>query len=323
MLVTGGRGFIGTHLVEQLASAGCEVVSLDTAAHATGESAGVTEIVGDVRDTGVMETLVRRHGIDMIFDLASYTEVGLPRAAYERNVAATRSMVEVVRATGVRKYVFFSTQFVFRRPDRMPVDDDEYWPVDNYGASKVLSEEAIRASLPPEQYLIVRPAYVWGPGLSRFRDGLLYRLARGQLLISSDPTRVRYYGYVRTVADQARALSELSFEDLPHHVFYLSDPAISLRDFCKALTAALGRGHAIPVPSTVIRLLGAIGDGLSRVGLPAPINSMQAREMTVNFPIPIDRTLQMTGCMTNLTSAAEETVAWARQDPDWLSRTRI
>ncbi|HEX6694349.1 MAG TPA: NAD(P)-dependent oxidoreductase [Longimicrobiales bacterium] len=322
VLVTGGRGFIGAHLVERLASTRCSVVSLDTAPVNTADIDGVTQVVADVRELRTIDSIVRRHRIETIYDLASHTAVGLPATAYERNVAATRSMVDIVRVNNIRKYIFFSTQFVFRKPDQMPASDEDYWPIENYGVSKVASEEVIRASLPEARYLILRPTYIWGPGLNRFRDGLLYRLAKGQLLISSDPTRVRFYGYVRTVVDQARAFADLEFGDLQHRVYYISDSAISLGTFCDVLVDALGQGRAMRVPSAVIRMLGAIGGGLSRAGLPAPINPMQARELTTNFPVPIERTLELTKCQTNLLTAAEETVAWARLDPDWCSRTR-
>ena len=322
VLVTGGRGFIGRYLVSALARAGHEVTSLDTAPVPSVALVGAREVRMDTRDTAAVTDLALTADCQTIFDLASHTVVGLPKAAYQRNVDSTLSMCEVAQRANVPRYVYFSTQFVYRRPEMLPRGEVDFHPVDHYGASKMESELAIRAALEPSRFLILRPTYVWGPGLQRFRDGLLYRLAKRQLLISSDPHTVRYYGFVRTVAAQAIALLHTRFNDPARRVYYLSDDAISLGVFCDALTAALGQGGARPVPKQMIRALGACGALLERLHLPAPINRMQARELTTNFPIPIEPTLSATGESTALPVAAAETVAWAKSDADWLARIR-
>jgi nucleoside-diphosphate-sugar epimerase len=229
-------------------------------------------------------------------------------------------MLAAIEAGSVRRYIFFSTQFVFRRPGVAPRGEDDYAPAEPYGASKVECERLIRRTLDRDRYLILRPTYVWGPGLTRFRDGLLYRVAKGQMLIGSDPRIARYYGYVKTVAAQAAAFARLELGDVAERVFYLTDDAVPLRTFCAALSAALGRGGVVEVATPVIRALGWVGAALESLGLRAPINAMQARELTTSFPVPAGRTLELTGERTDLAAAAAETVAWARSDPAWLAR---
>ena len=320
MLVTGGRGFIGTHLVSALARARWDVTSVDVAPLSARTDASVREVVLDIRDADGVARLFREHAFETVFDLAACTEVGLPKPKYQRNIDATRTMIEAIGSSSVRKYIFFSTQFVFRKPDQTPASEEDFFPVDNYAASKVASERAIRASLPSERYLILRPTYIWGPGLRRFKDGLLYRLAKGQLLISSNPAMVRYYGYVKTAAAQAMALARLDFAALPRRVYYLSDDAVTLREFCAPLIAALGQGRAIAVPPALIRGLGVAGSALGNFGLTAPINMLQARELTRNYPVPIAPTIEMTHEVTDLYAAAAETVAWAKADARWLAK---
>lgn len=323
VLVTGGRGFIGTHLVAALAEAGFAVTSVDLTAPeeraaATGDAP--RELVLDLRDADALHALVSEARFDAVLDLASLTTVGLPDAAYERNVEAVRSVLGAVEAADVPKYVFFSTQFVFRRPGVEPHAEDDYAPIEPYGASKARCEAEIRRRLDRGRYLILRPTYVWGPGLPRFRDGLLYRLARRQLLISADPRAARYYGYVRTVAAQAIAFARMDLAALDRRVYYLTDEAVPLRAFCAALVGALGQGGAIEVPPALIRALGWAGSALESVGMRAPINAMQARELTARFPVPAAATLAATGERTDLAAAAAETVAWARSDPRWTAR---
>jgi nucleoside-diphosphate-sugar epimerase len=286
-----------------------------------GNAGNSREVVLDIRDRAGLEAVGRQTRFDVVFDLASRTEVGLPKADYQWNLEATKSMLSFISHFDIPRYFFFSTQFVYRTPDRAPANETDFHPVDDYGASKVESELAIRATLPSDRFLILRPTYVWGPGLTRFRDGLLLRLAKGQLLLSSDPSFVRYYGYVRTVCQQAISLATMDNHHT-HNVYYLSDDAIDLQTFCDALRTALGKGKAIQVPSTFIRMLGRAGHVLAGLGLPSPINAMQARELTTNFPIPIERTLDLVPARTDLAAAAAETVAWAKSDPSWALRAR-
>jgi nucleoside-diphosphate-sugar epimerase len=319
VLVTGGRGFIGTHLVQLLARKRLTVVSLDTRPTSGKIGEGVVAVIGDLRDRTVMSDVFATGGFDCIFDLASLTDIGLGAAEYRRNVEQTAAMIEYCSRYHINKYVFYSTQFVFRAAGALPSSDTDYAPCDAYGESKVNCEILIRNSLPSNQFLILRPTYIWGPGLERFRDGFLYRLQRGQLLISKDPNLKRYYGYVETIAGQTLDLARLSFADLPQKVYYISDDAIGLGEFCYHLLSALGRGKAWSAPASLIRWLGAFGGVISQAGLRAPISPMQARELTTNFPVPIEPTLQLTGRVTDLPSAAAKMVAWARTDERFAS----
>jgi UDP-glucose 4-epimerase len=310
-MVTGGRGFIGTHLVELLANNNLTVVSIDIKNRTGKPAPGVVDVIGDLRDHTLMRDVFAGRRFDCIFDLASLTTMSLSTSSYRSNVEQTQAMVGYCLKYDIRKYIYYSTQFVYRKRDCFPKTDDDYAPVDAYGESKVKSEELVKASLPRDKFLVLRPTYIWGPGLERFRDGLLYRLLKAQLIISSDPNMKRYYGYVETVAAQTLAFSRIPVTDLPRRVYYVSDEAIGLGELCKYLVSALGRGKAWSAPASLIHLLGAIGELNSKLGLPAPISSLQARELTFNFPVPIEPTLTLTGCATDLPSAAAKTVAWA------------
>jgi nucleoside-diphosphate-sugar epimerase len=301
--------------VRLLSQSGREVISVDIADVLGSEGVPrIHEVVADVRDHGAIASLLNYHRVDTVYDLASFTEAGLGAAAYRRNVDQTRSVVECIKNATVERYVFFSTQFVFRKRDCVPESDEDFAPNEEYGASKVASEKLIRESLPKGRWLIMRPSYVWGPGLARFRDGLLYRLAKGQLMIPSDHSIRRYYGYVRTVAEQAMVLAQTPAEKLTHSVYYLSDEALRLSDFCGALTNAIGSGRAVSVHPAVIRTLGVAGDLLKWAGVRPPIRSLQAQELTTNYPIPIERTLRLVRRHVGLDEAARETIAWAMGD---------
>jgi nucleoside-diphosphate-sugar epimerase len=218
----------------------------------------------------------------------------------------------VVEKSSVAKYVFFSTQFVFRKEGVSPSGPFDYAPFEAYGESKVASEKLVVERIPQERRLIVRPTYIWGPGLERFRTGLLSRLEKGQFMVSNDPQARRYYGYVETVAEQAYLLMTRWDDSSKAQVFYVSDDAIALPEFCQHLIAAMGAGRYWSVPPALIRLLGGVGGMMKSAGLRAPIDQIQARELTSRFPVPLAPTLELTGCRTDYPLAAKKTVAWAR-----------
>jgi nucleoside-diphosphate-sugar epimerase len=315
VMVTGGRGFIGTHLVDLLARNQFSVISVDMKDTPARPTERIVHVVGDIRDRHLMSDLFYTGKFDLIYDLASLTEIGLCSTKYQRNLEQTKAMLTYCAKYNVDKYIFYSSQFVFRKPDTLPASENDYFPIDYYGESKTRSEELIKSLLPKDKFLILRPTYIWGPGCERFRDGLLYRLLKQQMIIPSDPNLKRYFGYVETVVGQTLALSRLSFIDLPRKVYYISDNAITMDEFCECLLSALRRGKVWTAPAWFIRLLGSAGASISKCGFHTPIGPVQARELTTNFPVPIEPTLELTDCVTDLSSAAAKTVSWASAAP--------
>lgn len=311
VIVTGGRGFIGSHLVELLLAEGQSVISIDTAAPMMVQKPQLQEVQCDLRDRPTMEAVFADNDIWCVYDLASFTEVDLDRAAYRRNVEATEAMTSYLSGRPHIKYIFYSTQFVHRVPNTLPSSDTDYHPIEAYGESKVLSEKEIYRALPRDQFLVLRPTYIWGPGLVRFRDGLIKNLRKGRMLISSSHTLKRSYGYVETVVRQTFEFSKLDFAKLPQKAYYITDAPIEMSVFCDNLIHAMGDGRYHKAPSLLIRTLGQIGNILKKFGLPAPINATQARELTTDFPVPSQRTFDLIAAKTDYPIAAAKTVEWA------------
>jgi len=322
ILITGGRGFIGRRLAQHLVeSQDATVISADVlpARQAEADSRRL-DIELDIRDRDKLRAIFAQYDISVVFDLASVTEVGLSGGEYSPNLEMTRSVVDCLLRFNVEKYIFYSTQLVYRKEGALPNGDQDYYPIDHYGESKIQSERYIRNNLPDNRWLILRPTYVWGEGHRRFRDGFLYRLARGQLMLPAGAHVLRYYGYVATVCRQTATLAALPFGELPSSTFYLSDEPIAMREFCDYFIAALGTGRIWPVPAPILRALGTIGDIADAAGVSFPIRGLQANEMTRSYPAPVEATLAITGTSTNYRTAAASVVAWALSDPEFRSR---
>jgi len=147
ILVTGGAGYIGSHMVLELLDAGERVVVLDNLS--TGFRWAVPEaatlVVGDVGDQDLVRTLVKKHGISAIIHFAGSIVVPEsvvdPLGYYNNNTSKSRSLIEVAVATGVKQFIFSSTAAVYGNPKETPVSEEaDLKPVSPYGTSKLMTE---------------------------------------------------------------------------------------------------------------------------------------------------------------------------------------
>ena len=316
ILVTGARGFIGPYMVRQLLGTTRQTILAADVRPPDPSSdypPQVVELALDLSDEAAVERLFVDHRIVRIFDLASNAETGGSSEDYRVNLIMTRHLCAMVKARDVERLIFFSTCFVHRKEDQLPASDDDYAPLEAYGASKVESERHIRATLPADKWLVVRPTYVWGSGSNRFANGLLYRIAKGQMLLPSDRSILRHYGHASTVCGQAAELADADSSQTAGRVFYVSDPLLPLREFGDIAAHNIPGSRITHVPARLIRALGALGGLVGRLGLAFPINPMQARELTTNYPLPLDHTLSLTQTRVDLEAAMAETTAWARE----------
>lgn len=152
VLVTGGAGYIGSHMVLELTDAGENVVVLDnlSTGFARAVPAGVPLVVGDAGDMGLVQRVVKQYGITAIIHFAGSIivpeSVSNPLLYYRNNTANTRNLIEAAIAAGVRQFIFSSTAAVYGNPEQNPVGEDaRLCPMSPYGASKLMSEEMLAA----------------------------------------------------------------------------------------------------------------------------------------------------------------------------------
>src|SRR6478735_10736558 len=147
VLVTGGAGYIGSHMVLELAETGERVVVLDnlSTGHDWAIPPGVPLVVGDSGDQELVGRLLRDEAVDAIIHFAASIVVPAsvrdPLGYYRNNTVNTRALIEVAVATGVQRFIFSSTAAVYGNPQRVPVGEDApAAPMSPYGNSKLMSE---------------------------------------------------------------------------------------------------------------------------------------------------------------------------------------
>jgi UDP-glucose 4-epimerase len=151
VLVTGGAGYIGSHMVWELLDAGEEVVVLDRLS--TGFEWAVAPeaklVIGDVADSELVGSLIREHAVDAIIHFAGSIvvpeSVADPLGYYENNTCKTRALIETAVRGGVPNFIFSSTAAVYGAAGLEPVREDaRLAPESPYGLSKLMSEWMLR-----------------------------------------------------------------------------------------------------------------------------------------------------------------------------------
>jgi UDP-glucose 4-epimerase len=203
ILVTGGSGFIGRHVVASLIEAGARVRVVDLQPHA---DPSVDLVQGDMADPDVLDAALHG-GIDAIVHLAAVTSVlrsmEHPETTFRTNVHATNALLEAGRAAGATALVFASTNAV-TGPMRTPAIDENATlnPLTPYGATKAAAEMLMSAYTASYglRCAILRLTNVYGPGMQA-KDSIVARLMRAIRL----GTTFEIYGDGRQVRDYVHA----------------------------------------------------------------------------------------------------------------------
>ncbi|MGM0831825.1 UDP-glucose 4-epimerase GalE [Halomonas qinghailakensis] len=150
VLVVGGAGYIGSHMVKQLVCAGHSVVVLDNLSTGFRDQARYGELVeGDLADTALLEQLFNKYSFDGVMHFAAASLVGEsmqdPSKYYRNNVVNTLNLLDVMVRHGVKNFIFSSTAATFGEPEYVPIDEAHpQQPINPYGASKLMVERILQ-----------------------------------------------------------------------------------------------------------------------------------------------------------------------------------
>ena len=165
VLVTGGAGYIGSHMVHALVEAGERVVVIDNLS--TGFSSflpeGVPLFIGDAGDENLVEGVITTHDVESIIHFAGSVVVPDsmrdPLAYYRNNTMTTRSLLNAAVKCKVNRFIFSSTAAVYGNPDHVPVPESAPTrPLSPYGSSKLMTEIMLHdtASAHAMSYIVLR-----------------------------------------------------------------------------------------------------------------------------------------------------------------------
>ena len=255
VLVTGGAGFIGSHLVDRLINLGARVRVLDNLsrgkrAYLKGSWDMIEFIEGDIRNTDDVSKALA--GIETVFHLAANTSVPLsvedPRYDFEVNAGGTFNLLEACRIQDVNNIVYASTAAVYGDPQYTPIDEAHPTnPISPYGASKLSGEKmgAVFQRVYGIDFTTVRIFNIYGPRQS------MYVMYDFMVKLSENPRRLEVLGdggqrrcYVFT--DDAVEGILVAAKNAPGEIVNLSgDESISVNELAERMISELSPGAEI------------------------------------------------------------------------------
>jgi UDP-glucose 4-epimerase len=267
-LVTGGAGYIGSHVVRQLSERGERVVVLDNLS--TGFRSAVLKaelVVGDTGDRELVSRLLREHQVDTVLHFAAHTivpeSVSHPLKYYGNNTCSTRNLLQCCNDAGVKHFVFSSTAAVYGIPaGGIAAEDSPNQPINPYGTSKLMSEWMLRdlAFSSSLRYVVLRYFNVAGSdpggriGQSTINGTLLTKVAC-ETAVGKRP-HVSIYGTDFPTPDGTGVRDYIHVEDL-------ASAHLKALDYLRAggesqtLNCGYGKGYSVrEVIATVNRVNG-------------------------------------------------------------------
>jgi len=253
-LVTGGAGFLGSHVVEALATKGARVVALDDLSGGFRENVpdGVIFVEGSILDRALLAEIFDQHRVRRVYHLAAYAAEGLShfirRFNYENNLIGSINLINESVNHEVECFVFTSSIAVYGR-NQVPMHEDLVpSPEDPYGVAKLAVEQDLRAcheqfGLP---YVIFRPHNVYGERQNigdRYRNVIgifMNQIMRGEpMTIFGDGAQTRAFTYA---GDIAPVIAEAPFNsEAAGEVFNVgADRPYSVRELAERVAAAMG-----------------------------------------------------------------------------------
>ncbi len=281
--VTGGTGFIGSHLIGQLRGAGHEVVALvrNPAKARALEALGVALAQGDVTQRRTLHAPME--GVDGVFHLAAWYEVGTDsRRAEAINVEGTRNVLETMRALGVPKGVYTSTLAVNSDTGGKRVDESYRYDgphLSAYDATKWRAHYGMAAPLMNRglPLVVVMPGVVYGPGDTSQMGDLLQRAVAGKRVLLPGGTTGVCWAHVEDVARAHVLAMELG---KPGESYIIAGPCHTFREGFKTAARVTGRPlRAVWVPPGLLKGMAKVMGTLERV-LPVPAD-VSAESMRV------------------------------------------
>jgi nucleoside-diphosphate-sugar epimerase len=322
ILVTGGTGFVGSHLVRRLLSRGHRVTTLDRSAglfDAELRSLGAVMLAGSVTDPDDVDRAVA--GQEVVYHLASpFGDILEPDAAYWAiEVDGTRNVLEASKRLGVRRVVHCSTQGVHGIiTEPLGDEDSPIAPRDYYCYSKAEGEKVVRDHLAQGMdIVIVRPTSVYGPGDTRGWLKLYRMVAKGWFLMIGDGSTFNHPVYVDNLVDlfelvavapQAKGRTYLAGDEEP----------VTLSKLVSSVAAAEGgqvRIVRFPWYGAAMMVASAVEAVCRRFGLKPPVFRRRLSWFKTNRAFRIDRARTELGYTprVGLQEGLLRTAQWYRQ----------
>jgi nucleoside-diphosphate-sugar epimerase len=279
ILVTGGSGFIGSHLHNYLEHD--RIVNLDL--EEPDFDYRSTYIKGDVCDPKILaKALV---GCDAIWSMAAaHKDFGISRDEYFAiNEFGTQLLTEAATAAGIKQFIFFSSVAVYGDSNEPRTEGSPTTPSNDYGASKLAAErvlEAWAAEDASRQVLIIRPVVVYGERNLANVHRLMKQIDKGQYVNIGSGTNIKSIAYGKNLVQAVLFLLDHMTSGVSVYN-YADEPQLTSRVIGETIAVALGKSKPMTLPYWLVYAMALPFDLIKKItGKDLPISSNRVQKFT-------------------------------------------
>lgn len=313
--VTGGSGFIGTHLLDRFLDSEIDFVNVDIAEPKKERHFRHWHNC-NILDAALLESIFREYQPTHVVHLAARARMeGKSLEDFRDNTVGTANVLDAIKKTpSVSHVVITSSQHVRKPGTGFPKDDFDFVPHGLYGESKVITEKLTHEADLSCVWTIIRPTTVWGPGHPFLPQGLWKLMRKGMYFHPYNDPVVRSYGYVKNVVWQIDKLLNTPADKVNRKMFYVGELPLKQIEWINAFSKALTNHGVLQVPVGLIYMLALVGNMLKLIGLRFPMDSSRYFNLTTTNPVPLDPIIDLFGIPPySMAEGISETIQWL----DW------
>lgn len=282
ILVTGGSGFIGTNLIENLLKTGSDILNIDIK-----EPRNSTHIRMwcnvDLRSRDNLFVAIKDFKPTQIYHLGAKTDLNSTNVDdYSANTSGIINLIDAcIKVGGVNRVIFASSRLVCKI-GYQPTSDEDYCPTTTYGESKVIGEKILRErSNLNFEWIIVRPTSIWGPWFDMPYRLFFDHVRAGRYVHPGNMVIRKSFGFVGNTVFQLKKLMVASSTTIDKKTFYLGDyEPIEVNEFSKKIAAEFRVRAPLAVPTWLLSVVSKFGDLLVRFGYKnAPLTSFRLKNL--------------------------------------------
>lgn len=314
--ITGGSGFIGSNLIRIIKniSKTTEILNLDIRPPKNESQKNLWQYC-DLNNEKELFDYIKSFEPNYIIHLAAEaTTFGKTLNDYKTNIDGVKNLINVVKTLSEKvSIIFVSSQHVKKPGTFNNSNINEYSPLGLYGQSKVITEELVKKAKLKQNWFIVRPTLVWGPGNLIMAESIFKYIHKDIYYHPKNDNTVRSYGYVDNVCYQMLKLCSIKPESLDTRILYVADGNILQKEWIYLACKLMDRGETKTVPKFIIEAGSYIGDFIKYFYPKFPLYKERYFNLTTSNPVSLSSTFSLLGKpKIGLYKAMVKTTCWIK-----------